>query len=197
MSYLQLGSVDASSFNATKYPGIAKPSDVATLGIFKNLQAQLNRVGQGLKLSKISVDGDIGPGVIRLLGQIKSILGAGGVSADPARNILIQADTSSAAAVAAQADILGNAANGVADQMSVPAKVSQPAPIGGTSTLVGASGAESRVSTPTPAAAGLLDAFGGLSTTEMVVAAGAVGAIVYFAGKPKRGGKRSSKRVYR
>lgn len=194
MSYMGIGDVASSSFNTTKYPGIAKPGDVATMATFKNLQAQLNRVAQGLTLSKVSVDGDIGPGTKSLLDQVKSLFAAGGVSVDPARNILMQADTSSVAAIAGQADTLGNAAQAVADQMSVPTKISQPAPIAGTGTIVLPSGTEQRVSVPTPAAASLLDGLGGLSSTELLVAAGAVGAIVYFTGK---GGKRKTARVTR
>jgi hypothetical protein len=196
MAYMQLGSVDPSHFNCTKYPGICKPSDSATLAIFKNLQAQLNRVAQGLGLSKISVDGDIGNDVLSLISQISANMSQGGVSADPARNILIQAGAYSSVDAASNADTLANACVAAASQMNVPAKITQPA--SGSSTLVSASGAEQKVSTPTPASASILDSLGGLSTTEMLAIGAGLGAIAYVVGKkPKRGagGAKSSRKT--
>lgn len=191
MPYLQLGSVDASNFNSTKYPGVCKPSNTATLQTFKTLQAQLNRLAEGLSLTKITVDGDIGAGTVGLLSSVKSVLGQGGVSVDPARNILIQADASSCTAVASNADLLGDAAKGVADQMGVSSTISQPKPPGGSSTLVSASGLESRVTTGTPASNGIADmiGLGGVDTTTLVLLAAGLGAAVYFTG-PK--GKKSA-----
>lgn len=190
MAYLQLGDIDASHFNTTKYPGTARPADTATLAVFKNMQAQFNRIAQAIGATKISVDGDIGAGTLSLLGKIAANLGQGGVSVDPARNILMQAAGYSAADVAAHADTLGNAAQGVADQMKVPGKISQPS--SGSSLLVSATGVEGKVSTPTPASASLMDAFGNMDTTTMLVVAGGIGAAVYFSGKKKKGGPRKN-----
>lgn len=196
MAYMQLGAVDPSHFNCTKYPGICKPSDFATLAIFKNLQAQLNRVAQALGFKKVTVDGDIGSGVTSLLSQIAANLSQGGVSVDPARNILIQAGGYQPTEAAANADTLGNAAQGVADQMSVPAKISQPS--SGSSVLVSATGAETSISTPTPASASLLDSLGGLgglsATTILALAAGA-GVLVYMAESKGSKTKKSAKRL--
>lgn len=190
MAYLQLGDVPTSSFNSTSFPGVCKPSDTATLAIFKNLQAQLNRVAQGAGISKISVDGDIGNDTLMLLSAIGAFLAQGGVSADPARNILMQASSQGCVGVATQADTLGAAAQGVADQMSVPPKVSQPS--SGSSTLVSSGGTVTHVSTPTPASASISDALAGMDTTTLLALAAGAGAIIYFTGKPKRGSARTS-----
>jgi lysozyme family protein len=189
MPYIGLGTIDTSHFNSTKYPGICKPSDLPTLTLFKNLQAQLNRIAQAAALSKVTVDGDIGPGTIALLQKVAAWLGQGGVSVDPARNILIQADTSSCVAVASNADTLGNAANGVANTLGVPSKITQPS--SGSSTLVSSSGQVIKVNTPTPAAsAGLLGALGGLDTTTLLLIAAGLGAAVYFTGPKKKAASR-------
>lgn len=182
MAYLQLGAVDASNFNSTSYPGICKPSNLATLAIFKNLQAQLNRVAQGLGLDKITVDGDIGNAVLLLLSQISANLSQGGVSVDPARNILMQAGAYGVVDAASNADTLAGAAQGVADQMTVPPSISQPTS-GSGSTLVSSAGAVTHVSTPTPAQASLLDSLSDLSTPELLGIAGGLGLLAYFASK--------------
>lgn len=191
MAYLQLGVVDTSHFNSTTYPGTCKPSDSDTLAIFKNLQAQLNRVAQGLGFAKISVDGDIGPGTLGLLSQIATNISSGGVSADPARNILAQTSGYTCVDVASNADMLGSAAQGMADQMSVPPKITQPS--SGSSTLVSSGGTVTHVSTPTPASASLTDALAGMDTTTLLALAAGAGAIIYFTGKPKRGTRKSTK----
>jgi hypothetical protein len=49
--------------------GVAKPMDVATLDLFKELQRQLNRVAQAKGYSKVDVDGRIGPGTVKLYGK--------------------------------------------------------------------------------------------------------------------------------
>ncbi len=185
MAYLQLGSIDPSNFNSTKYPGICKPSNTTTLAAFKNLQAQLNRVAQAIGASKVTVDGDLGPGTLSLLSAVAANLSQGGVSVDPARNILIQAGAYSCVDAAQNADTLGNAAQGVADQMGVSSKISQPS---GGSSLVSATGIESRVTTPTPASASIVDALGlsGMDSTTMLLLLGGLGAVVYFTG-PKKG----------
>lgn len=197
MAYLQLGVVDTSHFNSTKYPGVCNPSDSDTLAIFKNLQAQLNRVAQGLGLTKITVDGSIGPGTVALLAQIAANITSGGVSADPARNILAQTSGYTCVDVASNADMLGSAAQGMADQMSVPTQVQQPS---ATSTLVSSAGVVSKIRTPTPAAtASLTDMLAGVDQTTLLALAAGAGAIIYFTGKPKRGARstKSSRRASR
>lgn len=70
MGYLPMGSDDATSstlsFNSTKYPGVCKPSNFYTLGLFRQFQEQLNRVAQIKGFGKVTVDGDIGAGTVSL-----------------------------------------------------------------------------------------------------------------------------------
>ena len=68
MGYLGLGTLSSTNYctvknpqgNCKPLPGIAKPMDVSTLNVFKDLQNQLNRVAQATGGSKIQVDGRIG-----------------------------------------------------------------------------------------------------------------------------------------
>lgn len=54
--------------------GVCKPSNSSTLAQYKAMQTQLNRCATALGLSKIGVDGDVGPATLRLLSNISSKL---------------------------------------------------------------------------------------------------------------------------
>jgi hypothetical protein len=187
---MQLGVIDTTHFNSTKYPGVCNPSDADTLAVFKNLQAQLNRVAQAGGIAKVTVDGSIGPATVALLAKIVSFLTDSTPSVDPARNILLGTAGYQCTDIASNADMLGNAAQGVADAMSIPPKVSQPS---GASTLVSSTGATTKITTATPAAASLVDSLQGMDPMTLLMAAGAVGAVIYFSGGKKRRSRKSTK----
>jgi len=206
--YLQLGlnqELGAVSFNSTTYPGTCKPSDLSTLAIFKNLQAQLNRVATGYNallghsVPLVSVDGDIGPGTMQMFEQVQAWLTADTSSSGYATAAMImQQDTSSCSAVASNAEALVPALQSVADSLSVPASISQPS--SGSSGLVSSSGKTTTVHTPTPAnssiATSLTDMVAGLDTTTLLLIAAGAGAFIYFTGRPRKakGSKRPSRR---
>jgi hypothetical protein len=158
-----LGDVATSDF--VNRNGICKPTNFETLAKFKGLQNQLNRVAQVKGLTKIAVDGDIGPGTLRLLA-------ATGVTA-----------TSDCSAVAIIAEPLTVQVQAVANAAGAPEKVSSPAPAATPSIVNVTTG----LTVPQPAAASVSDAFGRMSQTQMVIAAVAIGGVAYLAlGKKKR-----------
>ena len=211
MPYLQLGSV--SSFNSTAYPGVCKPSDLATLAIFKNLQAQLNRIlyaynkALGNSAPLISVDGDIGPNTVQLLFTVQGFLtNDSSQQLNPSALAIIAQDSSSCSAVASNADTIAGYAQTTADSLGAPSKISQPS--SGSSTLVSSSGKSTTVHTPTPANSGiatsLTDMVSGLDTTTLLLIAAGAGALIYFTGRPSKklrtkakGRRRSSITIYR
>lgn len=159
-------------FNSTKYPGTCKPSDAYTLGVFKELQRQLNRLAQGKGVSKIAVDGDVGPGTVAL-----------------ARTVGIDS-SGSCSTIAMNAAVYASIAKGLADQLGVPASVSQPTPIKAPS-IVNAAGQETTVTGGGGIAASVSGAFAGMSNLEKALALGIVGGIAYvvLVKKPKRKGR--------
>ena len=192
MSYT-LGSIDSSSFNSTKYPGVCKPSTTATLAAFRNLQTQLNRVAQAKSLPKIAVDGDIGPGTLNLAAYVKGVAAAdatgSGDTADAASSLVAVIDTSSCTALASRADDVAANAQFYANALGVPASV--PAPVNTKpTTLVSSTGQETQISgsvqnTVSSAAA----SFGALGGLEQVLVVGAVGVAGYIV----LGGKKRKK----
>lgn len=99
-------------YNATKYKaqGIVKPSDLYTLATFRELQTQLNRLAGAKGSAKVATDGDIGPKTLALAKK----LGVVPASTTPTQ-------------LAAQADVLGLKARGMADDAAAPPAVA-PAP---------------------------------------------------------------------
>jgi len=197
MSYATLGSIDSSSFNSTKYPGVCKPSTTATLAAFQNLQTQLNRVAQAKNLPKVAVDGDVGPGTVALAGYVKAVAAADATGADTtgdntvadnAATLASVIDASSCTSIASRADDIAANAEMYATALGVPSTV--PAPVNtSATTLVSSTGAETQISgavqnTVSSAAA----SFGALGTMEQVVVIGAIGIAGYivFGGKKKR-----------
>lgn len=180
MSYLPMGDVASSEFNATKYPGIVKPSTPTALAIFKDLQAQLNRVASVTGNKVIMVDGDIGPGTVALFAAVKPVLMLKSLADAPVIGMTITAPQ-----IAQHADVIARVARSYADGKSAPAKVPAPAPTK-PPTLVNAAGQE--FAAPTGF---LAQVFGrSLSSTETLIAVGVFGGIGYMlytkAGKKRR-----------
>jgi hypothetical protein len=117
MSYASMGDLSPADWNSSKYPGVCKPTNFTSLAAFKDLQTQLNRLAQAQGLSKIPVDGDIGPATLKLISQLKPF---------PFASFMSPAAT--CATVAANATNITTVAKTTADAASVPATVSQPAP---------------------------------------------------------------------
>ncbi len=162
-----LGDVASSDF--VNRNGVCKPTNFETLAKFKALQSQLNRVAQVKGLTKIAVDGDIGPGTLRLLS-------ATGVTA-----------TGDCTAVAIIAEALTAQVQAVANAAGAPEKVSSPAPASTPSIVNVTTG----IVTPQPAAASVSDAFGRMSQTQMIIAAAAIGGVAYLTlGKKRRARRR-------
>lgn len=186
MAYQQaLGSTAAGDWNSTKYPGTCKPTNFTALGVARDLQAQLNRLAQGLGLSKIKVDGDIGPGTLKLLDQIrKKALPTGG---DPTKALLNTAYTS-CTSVAYLAPSLTLAAKRLADERSVPATVSQPAPSAPV-TIVTPQGAEVAAPPEMQSSYSPPINLGGVSMSPLLILVG--GGLAYYL-YTERKGKRSA-----
>ena len=212
MAYLELG-LGSVSFNSTSYPGTCKPSDLATLAIFKNLQAQLNRIVYaynkitGNNAALISVDGDIGPGTMQQVEEVQALLTADtSMDVYPTAGMIKAQSTSSCSDVANNAETLVAAAQAVADTIGAPASISQPS--SGSSTLVSSMGKSTTVHTPTPAnngvATSLTDLVSGLDTTTLLLLAAGAGAVIYYSGKKgrrskskRRSRRRTSISIYR
>lgn len=166
MGYLgsALGDITAADF--VNRSGNCKPTNFATLAKFKALQTQLNRVAHAKGLPKIAVDGDIGPGTIKLLASATG--GNAGATCSTIAPI--------AEALTAQVEAIANAAG-------APAKVSSPAPPSPPAIINATTG----VITPQPVSASLTDALGRMSTTQMLVIAAALGGGAYLMlGKKRR-----------
>lgn len=172
MGYMQMGDLPSSDWNSTKYPGVCKPTNFGSLGIFKELQKQLNRVAHALGLNKIGVDGDIGPGTMSLLTQIKPRLNP----LNPVHLGFMGAPTS-CAGVAGKADSLGPIAKSIADGLGVSSTISQPAP-SRPPTIITPGGAELVAPPGSGLEAGLWDKVKSSSTTAKL----AIGVALLVAG---------------
>jgi hypothetical protein len=168
MTYLPtMGATDVvPGFNTTGSPGVCKPMNQATLDLVFELQRQLNRVAQLRSLTKIAVDGDIGPATAKLY---NAVLGTN-----------VTCSTISGIIVASTAQI-----KLLADTLGAPAKVSSPAPAKTPSFVSSTTGLE--VPAPKPIATSLSDSFGLSTTTIALLAVGAVGAGYYLTKGKKRG----------
>lgn len=164
MAYLGMGDIAASDF--VNRSGNCKPTNFETLTKFKALQLQLNRVAQVKGLPKIAIDGDIGPGTLKLLASV-----TGGSVA------------SSCATIAPVVEALTAQVEAIANTAGAPAKVSSPAPAVTPSIVNATTGAI----TPQPASASMMDVFSRMSTTEMLIAAAALGGGAFLLlGKKRR-----------
>lgn len=154
------GSTVPLNFNSTKYAGVCKPSDVRTLSRFRDLQSQLNRVAQVKGLTKIAVDGDIGPATIKLMTSAGMVPAGTGCST-----------------IAAGAVAFTGLAKTIADAGGAPANVAGP--IAKPSTLVSATGQET-LAPASPYGGSLLESFNALSTPMKIAAVGVAGGLGYY-----------------
>ncbi len=168
MGYLSMGdTAGAPAFNCTKYAGVCKPSDQATLKLFQELQRQLNRAAAAKGMAKISVDGDIGPGTRSLAHAVGLI----GVSAGTPTST-----------IAAGCVLFTSLARGLADEAGVAVSIAQPA-AGKPPTIVMANGAEYTAPPTSIFGGGVL---GSMSTGQKVAAAGCVAAIGFLLLNPRK-----------
>jgi len=154
MTYFPMGAIDASKFNSTKYPGVCKPMDVATLQIVYDLQNQLNRLAKMIATDRqpIAVDGDIGPGTVSMATRLGLLT-------------LKEQSEGGCMAVAQNADSLAATAKKHADELGAPVTVPSPSP-SKPPTIITAAGLE--IKGPPPSGASLLDSFKNLDTTTML-----------------------------
>lgn len=185
MSYLPTGDMDPGDWNSTRYPGVCKPTNFDALKVARDLQSQLNRCAQSKGISKISVDGDIGAGTVRLVAAL-----AAASSSDTGFKALAfrtaAQGMSSCSAIAGRADLLASAAKDYADSLGVPTTVAQPKPPKPPS-IVTSSGAE--VSAPpdmlvSGASASLLGSASGKGA--LILGAGAALYLLVTSKKSKR-----------
>lgn len=187
MGYMPMGDVASSEFNATKYPGVCKPSTVSALATFKRLQTQLNRIAAAKSIPTIAIDGDIGPGTVTLFGKVQADLVAYATSTmNLAGSVKIAVVTSSCTALASVADIVGDVADQYATSIKAPLNPPSPTPTK-PPTLVLPSGAE----VPPPAGAGLLTAFTSASDTMKIAMIAVAGGVGYYLLKGRKHRRRT------
>lgn len=155
--------------------GVCKPADKNTLLMVTGFQKQLNRVAQAKGLSKIGVDGDIGPGTQGLYASVVQASGGAVPSGSLCGNDL------PGIAVSVQS---------FADSLGAPVVASSP-PAKTPSFVNPTTGIETKV----PAAgASIGDMFKGMSTPLKLTFVGILGGIGYFVFLEKRGGARAKGR---
>lgn len=157
--------------------GVCKPTDSVSLGKFKELQRQANRVADALGFAKIGVDGAIGAQTIALMNSIKSKMSGYDDQQQGWANFLANQNTSTCSAIAGGTDnltpMLSAAANalGVSSSVASPAPESPPTiynPITGQLKSQGIAG-------------DVGDLFGNMSTGMQIAALGIAGGLGYFA----------------
>jgi hypothetical protein len=116
MTYLPtMGSIDAGSFNATKFPGMVYATNPTTHAVFMEMQKQLNRAAYAIKSNaRLAIDGMIGSRTLALA------LAVGPYTP--------YSSPTSAAALAAMADVVSTGARSRADSNEVPQTVPAPKP---------------------------------------------------------------------
>lgn len=152
--------VTSADFNCTKYPGICKPMNLPALAVVQSLQAQLNRVAQVKGLSKIQVDGAVGPASLALFNQVAAISSSTPYSMTQVGNVAL---------LAADADVYASQTSGLATSLGAPAQVpaaTLTAPV----TLVNKTGTTLKAPQQNQdmAQAGIIAAFGGLPVVAQV-----------------------------
>lgn len=165
------GGTSTSAADFTSVAGVCKPQNFPALNAVRAFQQQLNRVAQVKNLSKVSVDGAIGPGTLALFRAVQSASG-GSVMGDP----------SSCMGVAPDVDVLAAQVKDLADTLGAPATVSGPLALTVPS-IVTKSGKV--VVAPD---GGIAASLASMSGIEKIAIAGVVGAIGYLVvtGKKRR-----------
>lgn len=166
-----------------------KPTDSATLSLFKELQRQLNRVAAIKKIQTIGVDGDIGSGTVALMQAVqaaaKADLKAGSLNNTYAAQYLATVQSSTCSGIASGAT--GTTANvkTYADQLGASSNVASPPPASQPAVYNPINGA----SVPQGAAASAIDAWKRLSTGTQLATLGILGVtgvVLLKPGKKKR-----------
>lgn len=166
--------------------GICKPTDSTSLGKFKELQRQANRVADAIGATKIGVDGAIGPGTLALMSTIKTKAQASDTGSQGWGNFLANQNTSSCTAVAGGTDNLIPMLSAMADALGVSSSVASPAPASPPQIYNPITGQVSNQGI----AADLEDLLGNMSTTTKIAALGIAGGIGYFLYKDSKKGRR-------
>jgi len=162
-------STSASDF--TSVAGVCKPQNFPALNAVRAFQQQLNRVAQVKGLSKVSVDGAIGPGTLALFRSVQAASG-GSVMGNPATCM----------GVAPDVDVLAMQVKDLADTLGAPATVSGPLAIT-VPTIVTKSG--KTVVAPDGGIAASLASMSGIEKLAIAGVAGAIGYLV-ITGKKRR-----------
>ncbi len=152
-------------------PGTCKPMNWIAYGYVTNLQNQLNRVATVKGLSKIGVDGQIGPGTLGLLKKVKALFPT------------VMGDPSSCLYTSADADVIGDQVKDVADSLNAPTAVAPAS--SKAATIVTKSGLV--VTPPGMPAASIMGAFNGITPMQGIALAGIAGGIGYLLLKKKKG----------
>lgn len=182
-----MGDMASSDFNATKYAGISKPSNVNALAQFKAMQTQLNRVASVTGNSPIAADGDIGGGTVTLYKAVlPHLVTYAAVEMTGSDTVKLNSAAAGNVPLATYADIVTDAARGFADANKAPSTPPAPKPAK-PPVLVSPAGIE----TPAPAAAAdLLAAWKGTSTTMKIAAVAVLGGIGFMLLKKPKGKRR-------
>ncbi len=161
----------AADFDAKRIPGTCKPRSFAVLSLVQEFQRQLNRVAHQRtpNLSKIEVDGDIGPGTLKLLDQVQRV-----------SNGRVMGTATSCINVAADVDVLMPQVRDYANSLGAPARVPDPVSLK-TPTIVAPDG-----SLKAAPGAGIFASVGALPTPHKFVLAASVGGIIYVIATSKR-----------
>lgn len=167
--------VTAGDFDSTKIPGTCKPRSFPVLNLVQEFQRQLNRVAHVLKFEKVAVDGDVGPGSLRLFRQVQAASPAG-----------IPGDASNCLSVAGDLDLIVPMIRETADFIDAPASVPGPITIK-PPTIVAPNG----TLVPKPSS-GLFASVSSLPTAHKLVLAASVGGIIYVIATSRKRGRRRS-----
>lgn len=183
----------------TMVNGVAKPTDNATLELFKALQSQMNRVASKKKIATIAVDGKIGTNTSALMKAVVNAAAADHASlssssvsravSDKIRQVMVDIVASGESPKEIAANALGLYGNikqyadwiGSVPVASSPKPASPPAVYNPTTKL----------DMPQPAAASMSDAWGRLGTgTQLVAVAAVAGTVGYLLLTTKKKKKR-------
>ncbi len=174
-----MGEVSSSNYNTTRYPGIAKPTNLSTLETFMELQRQMNRYaqGRGAGAQKIAVDGDIGPSTQKLWRLLWSMVGPSPLTSYDYKQI------------AAVSDTAGPQLRSMADALNVPGTVTSPKPSKPPSIYQPSTGTEVTAPPSSGAGGGIMASITSMSPNLQMAAGVGVAAVLFLALRKKKGRK--------
>jgi hypothetical protein len=163
-----MGSIDAGSFNATRFPGVVYATNPTTHAAFMEMQKQLNRAAYAINSSsRLAIDGKIGPDTLALA------LAVGPYTP--------YSSPTSVAGLAAMADVVSTGAKVRADSKGAPQTVPAPKPSAPPAII----NPTTMTLEPAPAAS-IADAFKKMSMPMMLgLGAVAIGIGYFVLAKPK------------